>query len=129
MATDVKNESDIDRKTDYMFRVLADEPNAETEQVYKAVRKVVQSKTVHPCVQTVLQSADTSALMKKALIILALGIDSSIKQHFIDHRETCGDTVSEFLFGVLPQLLEDFFKGKTCVEYFVCSAIVEYVTI
>ena len=65
----------------------------------------------------------------KALIVLALGIDSSIKQHFIDHRETCGDTESEFLFGVLPQLLEDFFKGKTCVEYFVCSAIVEYVTI
>lgn len=129
MANLAIRDADVDRNKDYLYCVLTTPHTEHAIRMYKGIYQLVSSITCHPCAKDVLCASQDSVLLQKALVLLAINRDSSIQQHVIDHRCTCGDTVSQYLHDVLPAHVEAFMQGRTSLDYFVCSAILDYVTI
>ena len=129
MSKHALSDADVDRNKDYLYCVLTTPHTEDAIRMYKGIYQLVSGVTRHPCAKDVLSASHDSVLLQKALILLALNRDSSIQQHVIDHRCTCGDTVSQYLHDVLPAHVESFMQGRTSLDYFVCSAILDYVTI
>lgn len=129
MSAPAVSDCDIDRNRDYLYRILTIPNTIECSQLYDGIRTLISNSTRHPCSKDVLSAANQSSILQKALILLAMHHDSCIQQHIIDHRNTCGDTVSQYVYEVLPAHVDSFLTGKTSLEYFVCSSILDYVTI
>ena len=120
---------DVDRNSDYLYRVLTSEDAAEREQIFCGVKHLILEHNRHPCSAEVLTAADGNKMLIISLILLAMHKDTSMQQHFIDHKETCGDTVSQYIHEVLPKHVTALLQGRSSLEYFVCSAILDYATI
>ena len=129
MQSNALGDYDVDRNKDYLYRIFTSQDNAERVQVYKCVKQIVSEQNNHPCSPSVLSAADNNKMLQIALILLAIHKDESMQQHFIDHRETCGDTVSQYIYEVLPQHVTSLLQGRSSLEYFVCTSILDYATI
>ena len=129
MTMEALKNCDVDRNKDYLYRVLVTDAVDEHASLFDGAKRIVEQSSRHPCTQTVLSHADGDQVVRKALLLFAINRSSAMQQHVIDHRGTCGDTVSQYLHEVLPGHVKAFLDGKTSLEYFVTSAILDYVTI
>lgn len=128
-SSELKLDAEKDRCKDYLYRMLVSSDTDESERLYSGIYAILQQTTQHPCRDVVIRHSTKDPLMRKALLLLALNHDSSIRQHMIDHRGTCGDTISQFIHDYLPHHVQSFLEGKASLDYFVSSAVVDYVTI
>ena len=120
---------DVDRNQDYLYRILTSNKTAEREHIFRGVKQLIMEHNRHPCSAEVLAEASESRMLVVSLILLAMHKDASMQQHFIDHKETCADTVSQYIHEVLPKHVTALLQGRSSLEYFVCSAILDYATI
>lgn len=129
MSSEATKDSDVDRNKDYLYRVLVSDPISEHEKLFAGAVGIVKQHSRHPCTRAVLEAAGKDIVVTKALFLFAMNRDSSLRQHVIDHRGTCGNTVSQYLHEILPVHVKAFLDGKTSLEYLVTTAILDYVTI
>ena len=120
---------DVDRNQDYLYRILTSQETFEREQIFCGVKQLITEHNRHPCSAEVLRAASGNKTLTVSLILLAMNRDTSMQQHFIDHKETCADTVSQYIHEVLPKHVTALLQGRSSLEYFVCSAILDYATI
>ena len=129
MQNDVIGDCDVDRNEDYLYRILTSDDSIERDQVFSGVKQLIKEHNRHPCSAEVLSAATGNKMLTVSLILLAMHKDTSMQQHFIDHKGTCADTVSQYIHEVLPRHVSALLQGRASLEYFVCSAILDYATI
>ena len=128
MADDDSLKSDVDRNRDDMYRILTSRSSTELDKVLAAVVALIQERTSHPVSMSVLASIDNNLIVKKAIFLAAMHAEDDIKRYVLDRTDVCADTVSEYLHERLPKHVRDFTTGLCSLDYFVCTAIVDYVT-